>query len=386
MSENEQNGEHGPGDENCLVICHATFGGETSVHGPAHSLVEYLVASGRRTSFIEHPTLTVEPSRWSVYEDGSRREQGLYRLSFLCRPLSWLIQVVGAVWIGWRRRTFKQVVGVDPLCFVSAWFLRTVGAAEEVVFYCADYADERFGNRLASAIYRGLDRFAAHQADAVWGVSRRIVELRDRQGIDAAKNFLVPNAPTYREDALGVEHQVRTDLVMIAQLEKGLDLGMLLEGFGMIGEDTDARLHIIGDGSTREAFEREVERAGLSGRVVMHGHLEHERAMAVVGGCGIGVAFYSDDAPWHPYRDSVKIREYLALGLPVITSPGHSLAEDVVAEGCGFTVSSAGDFADVSRRLMEESLYADYRQSAIAYAMRYSKKELLDEVYARMRD
>ncbi len=356
------------------------------MHGPAHSLVAYLVGSGRRTSFLEHPTLTIEPSRWSVYEDGTRCERRAYRLSFLCRPLAWLIQIVGAVCIGGRRRKFRQVVGVDPLCFLSAWWLRTIGAADEAVFYCADYAEQRFGSRMVSAIYRGLDRFAARHADAVWGVSRRIVELRERQGIDPARNFLVPNAPLFREDALAAGEQVRTDLVMIAQLEKGLDLDMLLQGFGMIGQEhAAARLHIIGDGSARDAFEQAIERAALSDRIVVHGYLEHEEAMSVVARCGIGLAFYSDDAPWHPYRDSVKIREYLALGLPVITSPGHSLAEDVVAERCGFSVANAREFADVGCELIDHSQYADFRQRAIAYARRYSKKELLDHVYAQMR-
>lgn len=101
----------------------------------------------------------------------------------------------------------------------------------------------------------------------------------------------------------------------------------------------------------------------------------------VLSRCGIGLALYQYSSPWAKWGDSMKIREYLSVGLPVITTNVPSTADDVEEAGVGFVIR------DVKKELtktIEEvfqniSLWNTMRHKAIQFSLDHSVVKILDE-------
>jgi glycosyltransferase involved in cell wall biosynthesis len=74
------------------------------------------------------------------------------------------------------------LVAGDNLLACVGIVLRGLGVVRKVVYYMIDYTPVRFANRALEAIYRRIDRFAAHHADRVWPLSARMIEARFAEG------------------------------------------------------------------------------------------------------------------------------------------------------------------------------------------------------------
>ena len=296
-----------------------------------------------------------------------------------------LLSVARALRVG---GTWDLLVAVDPL---TATFARLAGwvsrRPRQRVFYGADYAEQRFAAAPLNALYHALDRGAVRWADAVWGVSQPLADLRGRQGVPAERNFVMPNSPTFDPAQVRPAETIARDrLVLVSNLEEATDYRMVTEALARLAAVAPACcMEVLGDGRQRAHFEKLCADAGLAGRVRFHGHLPHAQAMAMIAECGAGLALYSADCPWHAYRDSVKIREYLALGVPVVTTRGHGLCGEIGTLGRGFVVADAdGLFTALWRWARDAAAWRAARAQALAYARRYSKREWVAHVREAM--
>ena len=130
-------------------------------------------------------------------------------------------------------------------------------------------------------------------------------------------------------------------VVYVGHLTRPRGVHELIELGRMLHERTDGRLRVqlVGhaDGEATEALE------AASAWVDWLGFLPHEEAMAVVDGALAGVSLLHDE-PNYRVSQPTKVIEYLAHGVPVVTTPlplARRLVEDV---GAGVVVP----FGDVS--------------------------------------
>jgi len=370
-----------------LVICHAVFRGMETVYGPAHSLRDALVELGWEVWFFELAYSDEGCRRCTILRPGAapdvRMERALRGGPF--KHGGDLLAVMRVMRAGGQ---LDLLVAVDPL---TATFTRLAGCVcqrpQIRVFYGADYAEQRFAAAPMNALYHALDRAAVRWGDAVWGVSQPLADVRQLQGVPAERNFVMPNSPTYDPAQVRPSGTIARDrLVLISNLQESIDYGMVIDAMARLAAVAPTcRLEVIGDGEQRPHFERLCAAAGLSGRIHFHGHLPHAQAMAMIAECGAGLALYSADCPWHAYRDSVKIREYLALGVPVVTTAGHGLCDEISALGLGYVVAdAAGLFTALDLWVRDASVWQVARAQALAYAQRYSKREWVAQVLTRL--
>jgi glycosyltransferase involved in cell wall biosynthesis len=360
------------------IVCHAVFRGAESVYGPAHSLFEGVRALGRTAFLLEHSLETAEPSRLSLdgaapsAAPGSRAWPGILRHAADSRCTR---QVV-------RRHSAGFLVAVDPLCFLHVRL--AVGKRVPVVFYGADYAERRFRNPILNGVYQALDRHAARRAAAVWSVSEAIRDLRRRQGVPDSHNVVLPNAPEFDPALPARPEEIRGDLALLANLDAGLDTELVAAAFAAVAAARpDAVLHVVGDGRLRPALAARLAAAGLSGRVRFHGHLPRPEALAVVARCRVALAVYAADCAWHAYRDSVKVRDYAAAGVPVVSTPGHGLCAAIEQAGFGRVAADAPSVAAAALAwLSDPAAAAAARRRALEFAQAHSRGRLLRRALA----
>ncbi len=106
-----------------------------------------------------------------------------------------------------------------------------------------------------------------------------------------------------------------------------VELGALLTGV--------ATVELVGpaDSEVRPSLER----AHAAGSVVWHGLLPNDQALALVEGAAAGLSLLHDE-PNYRHSQPTKVIEYMAHGVPVITTPLPEAVALVEAHGCGVVV------------------------------------------------
>jgi glycosyltransferase involved in cell wall biosynthesis len=195
-----------------------------------------------------------------------------------------------------------------------------------IVFDVHDFAPELFElyfRRAPPAIERalaGMERWAFRTADAVLTVNARYAEriaaIRGATAevvLNSLDEGLLPDvAPPASEFFRIVTH---------GTLNEHYGVDVLVEAFGQLREEIpNARLEIYGDGDAVEVIRRRIRELALTEEVTFEGrYLPQPEALAHVAGAQVGVIANLGLSRNHQALP-VKLLEYVAMGIPVVTS------------------------------------------------------------------
>lgn len=162
-----------------------------------------------------------------------------------------------------------------------------------------------------------IGRYAIKASAGTIGVTKEIINYeRRRAGLDRRKDFLYPNGVYYRSETLSDRRGDALELLFVASSFApwhGLDL-LLNELSSTIHPFV---LHIVGDVCNDDR-----NRASNDDRVVFHGHLNQEDIRKIAEKCSLGLSSFALDRNGMKEACTLKVREYLLMGLPVYA--GHS--------------------------------------------------------------
>ena len=156
-------------------------------------------------------------------------------------------------------------------------------------------------------------------------------------------------------------------------------LGFMRAATMLLEAGVAADFLLVGDGPERQQAEREAAR--WPGRFVFSGAVPYERVPALLGSADVGVAPF-DTAP-HPalraagfFWSPLKIYEYMAAGLPVVTAAIPPLTT-IIRDGVDGLIYPEGDIAALAgaiRRLVEQPEQASQMGASgcVRVAERYS--------------
>ncbi len=291
-------------------------------------------------------------------------------LSFKLRDL------FSVLFIGLAQKTaFDYFIGLESVNTLGGIILKKLGKVKKVIYYVSDYSPNRFGKTFFNSLYLWLDRFCAMQADYIWDVSPAMQQARIKAGLDfkkSAPNILVPNALFPSQiSSLAISKRIPYSLVFMGTLgyENGPD--MAIEAMVEVKKKfPKAKLHIVGGG--RENLERLknlVEKLKLKEFVVFYGFVVDNNEMAnIVRKCYVALAPYrafKNSVRW--YADATKIRQYLACGLPVITTHVPPLGKQIVSEGAGLLIKDTKEdlIKAVTKIFSDLKLYNQLQEKAI---------------------
>lgn len=302
------------------------------------------------TLFIGHPLEYVAGWPGSISEV-YRREHLSRRRELRARKLppiaDYVIHTLLTLWwvIGLRRR-WDVMIACDPLNTFAALILRRLGLVRKVAYYTIDYVPQRFANRRLNDLYHRLDRFCVRHADATWNVSGRIAEGREAvRGMSRSeypRQITVPIAMdvgTY--PSVPFEETEESRLIYAGGLLPHQGVQLVLDAVPAIVEAVPGFVfEITGRGPMEPELRKQIARMGIERSVRFTGYLDsREELRRRMTTAGIGVAMYSADLDrWSRYADPSKIKDYVASGLPVITTDVTSAAVDIDLRGCGFVI------------------------------------------------
>jgi len=362
----------------------------TEMFGPVQALSNFL--RGRITTFglITHPfpDCSISESHGSVFEAGSTTT--MTRIRRARGPPDLLYHLIDAVLtlriaIGFRRR-FQLCLALDNLSGFVGFFLRSLGVAQRVVYYSLEYSPRRFGNPVMNAVYHLMNRICMRKSDLVWSISAKIDELVKSYRLTGSKSLIVPNVVELDSISHASEaHIMRKTLVIASHLTESKGIQLAIEAMGsIIDEIPDAKLLIVGSGPYQSTLKEITSRKQLEHCVEFLGVMSHQDLSTLLPRCGIGLAPYTNDPNnITVYADPTKLKEYLASGLPVITTSAPAFAEVIRKNECGVVVNyEKSELAEAAVRLLSDDLlFWSCKKRAIALGSEFDSKRVYKKAF-----
>lgn len=364
-----------------LLITHFNFTEAGPIHGPVDSITSYLQRKKIPYLLIAHP-LYVGVKAFSEDFNGKRAEKKKFGLTVkLPLPIKSLVETYYSISLVSRKR-FKLVVAIDPLNCFAALILKRLKKVERVVYYTVDYADRRFSNFLINKAYHALDRICINYSDYIWNVSTRIARKRKKQGVHKKRNIYVPNAPSFsvgkREKAGAID---RFNIMLVTGVTQTYVFSITIKALTRLAKEYKRlKVTLIGTGPYEQKLKEEVSKTILRNRVKFMGHLDHSRLLKTLPKGGLGLALYTNDFPWTYYGDSMKAREYLLSGLPVITTNVVSTADDIKKNDAGLVIKPTKKalVKAVEYYFSDRGRWLKQRKNAIRLAKKFDFDKILD--------
>jgi len=143
---------------------------------------------------------------------------------------------------------------------------------------------------------------------------------------------------------------------------------------------SDIFISFIGSGPKEEAIRKQVAKEHLETNVIFHGFKTHEEAMKIVAVHQIGLALYANQFSWTEFGDSLKAREYLALGLPVLINDHISTTDDITKYNAGiaFKLTKKKLVQIIDTIFSDSKIYSKLSSNATKMAKENDLKILLD--------
>jgi glycosyltransferase involved in cell wall biosynthesis len=310
-----------------VVVTHAML-----PNGPSHRLVQALLHEGHDVAFCAMPLPGV--SRWRAERmlPGARTPEVLVDEPRPVPPLQELHNVVDGARFAWQvaKSGCREIVlvGCDPVSFLQATaaFRSTPVRVRASAVWFVDWSAQRLLHPMTAAAYRLVTRAALRLADVTAAISPEAAEAlasvgRPRRNIVVLANqaLHVGTGPTWDERSLSVAY--------VGGLSQHQGVDVLLGAAAVLGSDGVA-VDIVGDGPASRTVSEAV--AGLPG-VRFHGMVGDAGGLAdVLLRARVGWALYDPGFPMHDFNDPLKIKDYLAAGMRVVSTLPRSVDDGVI--------------------------------------------------------
>jgi len=301
----------------------------------------YLESQTDLLIFVAHPLYEGAPeSYFRVYRSGNLVDEGSGRnFPGITRFIKDLWRTVQ--WCSREKVALDLFIGADNLLALAGLWLRWRGRVRSVVLYSIDFVPKRFENPLLNRLYHSIDAFAAQHVDVVWNVSPEIDRARrERDGPRrTAPQIVVPVGAHVERIARRPPAETSPNtIVFLGHLLEKQGVQLVIEALPSIrARLPTANLLVIGDGPFATELKLLAAKHGVADTVEFVGYVEnHEEIEKMLARSALAVAPYvPDPLSFTRFADPMKIKTYLACGLPVVLTNVAAIGAEIEANGAG---------------------------------------------------
>jgi len=285
-------------------------------------------------------------------------------------------------------QVYDIVIAEDSLLAILSIFLKKLGKIKTVIFYSHGFDKKRFNNNLLmNLLYKKLEYFSATGSDYNWFLNRLFKEVRKKQGINAEKLFWIPSSieiKTIKRKTDIFNHKI----VFLGVVNKKNGAHLIPRIIQEVKKEIpNIQIDIIGSGDLSDWMKKEIRKLNLESNIKMLGTLEFNEFSPILTSYSLGIAPYEDVFDTlTATSDSMKMRIYLAAGLPVIITKGFIFSDEIERHKLGYAVSfrSKSFSKAIIALLKKKYTNLEIRKKALAYSEEYDIINIYNRVFEKV--
>ena len=373
------------------VFIHRLYYDDKPKKGGLDLIIDFLLEHDYTIYLAEFP-LNYAQSRKHTFKRVTKSETELLEEFTTPTPRSsvnWLLEVIHCIfWSLKYKLTSGIVFSADPLMALPAVLINF----KFHYYHSVDYSPVRFSNSILNFIYLKLLFFGMKRADLVGVVTKRAL---DRLSYFKIKNMLyIPNSPSFdacRSYYVEPGNREKSLVITCAEISDKYKVLEVCNLFCSLNEKyPELRLNLIGYYDDESDYVTKIKsylkQNKLTEKVVFHGYNERGKNLSIIGKSYLGLAFYDDKQYSHViFGDSLKMREYAVLGLPIVADASTSTAYEMSEEQAGFMVLDSNEAEErISSLLDDFNLYNELSQNSLEWAKKVDKAKILDNFLTKI--
>jgi len=365
-----------------IITTHSLYNKSGKItYGPPDSIYEFLIKNNKSVYMLSHSLLGGWPSLLKSKIKHIRLGR-FHNNNLLTRSIEQIfINILKTIEL--KNKKNNSYIGVDPLNSFSGVFLKLFRQIDKNVYFIVDYSEKRFDNFLLNSIYKLLDNICTFFADEVWCVSTRILDIKAKRGIALEKLKLVPNSPEFSLFPK-FNSKRKYNLIIVSHLSDSLDFFPIIDSIKKVSSKfPKIKLKVVGSGPNEQIFKKIVEKMEVSENIEFIGQLNHNKVIDLIASSYLGFAIYTDENSWNIYGDSMKAREYVAGGTPVIINNIPSTADDVKKYKAGLVISKVSSISIskfIIKCIKNPSYYQKLQKNSLKMAKDFDKEKILKDL------
>lgn len=332
----------------------------------------------------------------SVYENGRlQKTYSLFQLStpsrfvFILIPVRSVITffeiIIYSVWLKMKHKKIEVYFTVNAFTAWIGSILKKIGIIEKTIFWVWDYYPPIHENKiimLMRYIYWQFDRIGSH-SDRLVFVNRRLLDLRKDMGI-FKKDADYPIIPIGTDKLIRVNKKniQKIKFGFIGVLKKSQGLGIVFDNAeSLLKEFKNVQYEIVGSGPDEEYFRKKAKTSHIDTK--FYGYLEGDSFNDVLRDCDIGIATYIPDVSnVSYYGDPGKIKRYLSLGIPVISTNVIEFSREIEGSRSGAIIDyeNPSAFIDAVKKIIAK--HSEYSNNAYALSQKYYYKKIYLQMFS----
>jgi glycosyltransferase involved in cell wall biosynthesis len=268
------------------------------------------------------------------------------RYNVVLATIVYIIQIIFSIMVILRQlKRYHLVLAVTFQSAVIGLLLKKILLTKYMIYYSLDYFYPNpyatLVNRIANRIFIAIDRLCSKNSDIIWNLSAKMGQIRYFCNSDLkVKQLTVPHPIVPRQNSKERSPGGKIGLFFCGWIKKGVGLEVLLDALPTI-----ARLHkdvfaiIVGSGPFLSEIEKKIKEKNLTSIVKLTGFIPEEKVAELAARCMIGLALYPNDLYHYiNFTESNKIKRYIELCLPVLTTPSNILANEIKEFEAGLVI------------------------------------------------
>lgn len=324
--------------------------------------------------------------RRQIYQKGNVKYIVIRRLKF---P-QFLQNLIGDLWVymnlpKWiKKNNYKFCLFSTPHNFFLVSLLRKRKVFEKVFYDDCDFFPDHLDSKniFSRMALSWKERLAVTRGDGVISVSDNLAQLRKSQG--AKKVIVVPNGVVL-EHFLDARHKDihPPTLVYMGFLSDAWGVDLALEALPLIKNViSEVKFLIIGYGDKMKKLIELAEKLGVKDSTIFLGKKPYGKLSKYLKRADVAVAIYKK-SKFIEYASPLKIREYMAAGLPVIASKIGEVENLIKESGAGELVDySPESIASAAIKILaDEDIRKKYSENSVRYAANFEWNNIIEKAF-----
>lgn len=314
-----------------IIATHAALINGKIYEAPSNILVENFIKQKKDFVFLRHYMNGERTSEIHEYIWGEKRKEGKLFVIQRFSLLRYSTEVISTfLYVLFLKHKNIVYIWVDPLNALAGFLLKRIQRIKKNIFYTPDYSPRRFKNNILNKIYHRIDEINVFWSDQVWNVSSRIYWIRKDMWLNEERNMFMPNIPWDIWEDILRNIKNKFHLITLWAISEQLDFVWIFDTIKSLRTSyPEILLKIVGNWPKEIEYRELVKKLWIEDNVIFLWYLDHEKALEEISKSWVGLALYNWNWEFNYYGDSMKCREYFAIGLPVLTTDTHSTVMDI---------------------------------------------------------